>query len=208
MKNILVFLAFLSTSLSASAQYGYRDSNRIGINAGINQFTLTTSDFDTKPAMGWNLGLSVRGNFYNDFDMVYGIQFSENNYTVATYNGLSKEDVKYKISSAQISLLLSYKLIENHLSVELGPMLQVNGKATIEDTDEDNIVAGELYTAKELAEISNFSFYPTIGITAGIRQLRANITYQYGVTNLLHNIEGADFNGHGGILSGNLIFYL
>jgi hypothetical protein len=45
------------------AQYGYRDSNRSGINFGANQFTLNTKNFQTKPGLGWNGGLSIRGNF-------------------------------------------------------------------------------------------------------------------------------------------------
>jgi hypothetical protein len=61
-------------------QYGYRDSNRIGINIGVNQFSLNTNNFQTKPELGWNGGLDM-GNFYDNC-MVYGIQFSEN--TVAT----------------------------------------------------------------------------------------------------------------------------
>jgi hypothetical protein len=45
------------------AQYGHRDSNRVGINFGANQFTLNTKNFQTKPGLGWNGGLSIRGNF-------------------------------------------------------------------------------------------------------------------------------------------------
>ena len=116
-------------SLPALGQRDLHDSNRIGINGGVNQFTLMTDNFKTAPGIGWQAGLSMRGNFYNDFDMVYGIQFSENNFTVETLTPASvQEDVKYTIPSAQISLLVSYKFIENHLSVEFGPMLQVSGK--------------------------------------------------------------------------------
>ncbi|WP_231507448.1 MULTISPECIES: hypothetical protein [unclassified Flavobacterium] len=56
--------------------------------------------------------------------MVYVIQFSENNFSVAT-NSLSSvnEDVNYKLASAQVSLQMCYRLIENHLSIEFGPVL-------------------------------------------------------------------------------------
>jgi hypothetical protein len=30
---------------------------------GANQFTLNTKNFQTKPGLGWNGGLSIRGNF-------------------------------------------------------------------------------------------------------------------------------------------------
>jgi hypothetical protein len=50
-----VVLAFISFTLSA--QYGYRDSNRIGINFGVNQLNLYTNNFETKPELVWNGGL-------------------------------------------------------------------------------------------------------------------------------------------------------
>jgi hypothetical protein len=60
--------------------------------------------------------------------MVYGIQFSENNFTVATKsNFLVNEDVNL-MASAQISLQLSYRLIKHILSIEFGPIVQVGGK--------------------------------------------------------------------------------
>jgi hypothetical protein len=64
-KNLIILLLFATTI--GSAQYGYRDSNMIGITLGLNQFNVTTSDFKTTPGQGWNLGLSMRGNFYNNW---------------------------------------------------------------------------------------------------------------------------------------------
>ena len=84
MKKIYFTIAFVLISMAGFAQYEYRDSNRIGIFFGVNQFTLNTNNFQTKPGTGWNGGLSMRGNFYNDWDMVYAMQFSENNFSVAT----------------------------------------------------------------------------------------------------------------------------
>ena len=84
MKKFVLSFGFLLFTAFGFAQYHYRNSNRIGIIAGINQFTLNTNNFDTKLETGWNAGLSLRGNFYNNWDMVYGIQFSENNFSVAT----------------------------------------------------------------------------------------------------------------------------
>lgn len=213
MKNKFLTTAFVLISITASAQYKYRDSNRIGIIFGLNQINLNTDDFTVNPELGWNVGLSVRGNFYNDFDMVYTMQFSENKFTLPTTNFFSKkEDVEYKLPSAQISLMLSYKIVENHLSVEFGPLVQVNGKFVIDSTEEENVIYGNL-RAKNIVDISKFNFYPAIGITAGVKHVRANIQYQYGVTNLLGNLNGQEgistnFKSHPGIISGNIILYL
>lgn len=211
MKKIILTAAFVLMSLVSTAQYGYRDANRIGIIFGVNQFTLNTANFDAKPALGWNAGLSVRGNFYNDWDMVYAMQFSENNFTVATML-LANEDVNYKLSSAQISLMLSYKIVENHLSLEFGPIVQVNGKLNLDKENENNIISGTTLLAKDITDISKFNFYPAVGITGGVRHFRANIQYQYGVNNILGNLNNKGFNtnfkGNAGILSVNLIIYL
>lgn len=204
-KFLVVFLLVTATTF---AQYGYRDSNRIGITLGLNQFTLKTSNFEALPGQGWNVGLSMRGNFRNDWDAIYAIQFSEHNFKVTTLNAaLNERDINFKLSGAQISFQLSYKFIENHLSVEFGPLVQVNGKANIQTTEENYLVKGTLITAKDLSQVNSFNFYPTVGITAGVRHVRLNVSYQYGLTNMLGNVEG-NFKGNASIINGNIIIYL
>ena len=189
MKKVVLLLMFVWSCTSSYAQYGYRDSNRIGITLGVNQFTLNSSNFSSKPDLGWNAGLSVRGNFYNNWDMVYALQFSENNFSVATTSLIGgKEDVNYKLSSAQISLQLSYKLIENHLSVEFGPLIQVNGKLQIDRSNENNTISGTTLLAKDIVDISKFNFYPTVGLTAGLKHFRLNVSYQYGINNMSYSV--------------------
>jgi hypothetical protein len=212
MKKIFLSAVFCLITMVCFSQYEYRDSNRIGISFGVNQFTLNTNNFQTKPGTGWNGGLSMRGNYYDDWDMVYAMQFSENNFSVTTNSGFITEDTNYKLSSAQISLLFSYKFIENHLSIELGPLVQINGKLNVEKGNENNIISGTTLLAKDIIDISKFNFYPTVGITAGVRHLRLNVSYQYGVNNMLGNLNnknlGVSFKGNPGILNGNLIIYL
>ncbi len=212
MKRLYFASVFMLISVAVFAQYEYRDSNRIGISFGVNQFTLNTNDFQTKPGTGWNGGLSMRGNYYNNWDMVYAMQFSENNFAVTTNSGFITEDTNYKLSSAQISLMLSYRIVENHLSLEFGPLVQVNGKLKLDYNDENNIITGTTLLAKDIVDISTFNFYPVIGITAGVRHVRLNISYQYGINNMLGNLNnknlGVDFKGNPGILNGNLIIYL
>jgi hypothetical protein len=212
MKKLYFAAVFMLISGSVFAQYEYRDSNRIGISFGVNQFTLNTNDFQTNPGTGWNGGLSMRGNYYDNWDMVYAMQFSENNFSVTTNSGFITEDTNYKLASAQISLQLSYKIVENHLSLEFGPLVQINGKLNVEKGKENNIISGTTLLANDIVAISQFNFYPVIGITAGVRHVRLNVSYQYGVNNMLGNLNnknlGYSFKGNPGILNGNLIIYL
>ncbi|WP_396169275.1 PorT family protein [Flavobacterium sp.] len=212
MEKIFFTVVILLISMVCFSQYEYRDGNRIGISFGVNQFTLNTNNFETKPGTGWSGGLSMRGNYYNDWDMVYAMQFSENNFSVATNSGFITEDTNYKLASAQISLMISYKIVENHLSIETGPLVQINGKLDVEDGKENNIISGTTLIAKDIVGISQFNFYPVIGITAGVRHVRLNVSYQYGLNNMLGNLNdqnlGYNFKGNPGIVTGNLIVYL
>jgi hypothetical protein len=213
MKKLYTTCVLLLISFTVSAQYGYRDSNRIGINLGVNQFSLNTNNFQTKPELGWDAGLSIRGNFYNNWDMVYGIQFSENNFTVATKSGfLANEDVNLKLASAQISLQLSYVIVENILSIEFGPIIQIGGRLKSDYDKENNSITGTTLLVKDIQDISKFNFYPAVGLTTGVKHFRFNISYQYGVNNMLENLNsknlGYNFKGNPGILNGNIILYL
>lgn len=213
MKKLVASFVLIFVTGVTFAQYGYRDSNRIGITMGVNQFTLNTNNFTTKPDLGWNAGLSVRGNFYDNWDMVYALHFSENNFSVQTNNiGFGYKEVNYKLPSAQISLQLSYILVENVLSVEFGPIVQVNGKFKIKPEEENNVISGTTLLAKDIIDISKFNFYPTVGLTAGVKHFRFNVSYQYGINNMLENLNsknlGYDFKGYPGILNGNVLLYL
>ena len=205
-KLLIICLLITATSF---AQYGYRDSNMIGITLGLNQFNVTTSDFKTTPGQGWNVGLSMRGNFYNNWDALYGIQFSEYNFKVETLNAtMHIRETNLKLPCANITFQLSYKFIENHLSVEFGPMVQINVKFAVEKTEENNIIndIADDIPIKSLTDVSNVSFYPVAGLTAGVRNARLNITYQYGVNNIFAKADGG-FSGHASVINGNVIFY-
>ena len=213
MRKISISIIFVFITLSVFSQYKYRDANRIGITVGVNQFSLYTNNFQTKAELGWNAGLSMRGNFYNNWDMIYGIQFSGNSFSVSTTRiPLVIEPVNYKLASGQLSLLASYKIIDSHLSIEVGPIIQVNGKLEIDSDKVNNVILGTTLLAKDIQDISKFNVYPMVGITFGMVHFRANILYQYGLNNILGNLNnqnlGYNFKGNAGILNGNLIIYL
>ena len=101
-------LLLIGIAFTSNAQYGYRDGNRIGLSAGITQLGLTTSNFSTKPSSGWMGGLSVRGNYYNNFSMIFGMQFTESHFTIATKTpALQNRETPFKVMGAQIRLLSS-----------------------------------------------------------------------------------------------------
>lgn len=214
MKNI--FSAFLlMLSATAFAQYGYRDGNRIGISAGVSQTTLFTNNFDAKPEMGFAGGLSVRGNYYNNWSMIYGMQFFSNNFSLmSTFD----QKIKYNIQGVQVRLLLSYNVVEDHVSLDFGPVLQVNGKLKLAGSDENKILKGTLLTADKIVDVSTVSGNFYLGCSAGTKTVRAVIFYEYGFTNFLNKLNKDDnlillnnndkFKGNLGTINGQVVINL
>ncbi len=218
MKKSFLVVALLF-SIVLFGQYRYRDGNRIGISGGVNLTSLNTSDFKTKPEMGWAAGLSVRGNYYNNWSMTFGMQFFQNKFSVATTSLLKNEAVVYKSMGAQVRLVLSYNIIKNHLALDFGPVLQVNDKLKINADDENNLISGKpLLMAKDIVDVSkvNGNFYA--GISAGSKLVKVVVSYQYGLNNFLNKLNNDDvlrlknnnddFKGHLGIISGQLLINL
>jgi hypothetical protein len=219
MKNLFLLISLVFFSLTSFAQYGYRDGNRIGISAGVSQSTLFTSNFDAKPGIGYGGGLSVRGNYYNNWSMIYGMQFFINTFSLETTSpSLGKVDTDYSLSGVKIRLLLSYNVVKDHVSFDFGPVLQINGKMNIDTKDDNNTINGTLLKADDILGVSTINGNAYVGFSAGGKVVRALVFYEYGFTNVLNKLNsetglvalnGNDkFKGNFGTISGQIIFNL
>jgi hypothetical protein len=214
MKKIIAFV-FILFSTYGYSQYGYRDGNRIGISLGVSQTNLFTDNFTAKAETGFAGGLSVRGNYYNNWSMIYGMQFFSNNFSLESTLG---QDVKYNIQGAKIRILFSYNIVEDHVSLDFGPVLQVNGKLKVSSSDENRILKGTFLQAKQIQDISPVSGNAYVGLSAGNRTIRAVVFYEYGFTNILNKLNkdddlqllngGDKFKGNLGSLNGQVIINL
>jgi hypothetical protein len=215
MKRLALVLLLISSV--AFAQRGYRDSNRIGIGAGISKLNIYTDNFSITPEQGWIGGLSVRGNYYNNWQMSFGMFFTDNNFSIPTRKGFIQTQTNFKMSAVQIYIVPSYVAIEDHLNLEFGPVLQVNGKLTINKNDETNVLVDQPgLKAKDIVDVSkiNANFY--VGINGGFKNIRARIGYQYGLTNFFDNLKNNDnvkmvgdkMKGNIGLISGQITIYL
>ncbi|MGL2962618.1 outer membrane beta-barrel protein [Flavobacterium sp. RSB2_4_14] len=213
MNKKITFLLLMFSSFGF-AQYGYRDGNRIGISAGVSQTSLFTSNFNSSPETGFAGGLSVRGNYYNNWSMIYGMQFFSNNFSLeANFD----QKVKYNIQGVQIRILFSYNIVEDHVSLDFGPTLQINGKLQIADSDESKILKDTSLRADQILDVSTVSGNFYLGVSAGSRTVRALIFYEYGFTNLFSKLNkdeelkplyNGDLKGNLGTINGQVVFYL
>ena len=213
--RVKLTMLFVLSYLCAFSQYGNRDGNRIGLSGGISQTSLFTSNFKSEHAMGFAGGISVRGNYYNDWSMIYGMQFFANNFSLeATFN----QKIKYSIQGVKVRLLLSYNVIEDHVSIDFGPVLQINGKLGVAASDESKVIKGTFLKADQILDISPVSGNFYLGCSAGSRTVRAVIFYEYGFTNILNKLNkdvtlqvlnnGDNFKGNLGVINAQLIFNL
>ena len=215
MKNLALILIVFITAFSF-AQHGYRDSNRIGISGGITSLDLLSDQFNAKPGQGWIGGLSLRGNYYNNWQMVYGMNFTDSNFSLQSVTG---KDIEYKLSAVQVYLVGSYMVIENHLTLEIGPVLQINSKLKLDEADELLLLKDSPgLMAQDITKINQISGNVMAGITAGVTRFRLNVNYQYGFTNIMNSLNKKDeltlangnqrFRANIGMLSAMLTIYL
>ena len=215
-----ILIIFCLSSVISFAQYRKNDGNRIGITGGVTLTNLYAPTLKFKPETGWIGGLSVRGNFYNDkWSMIYGMQFTESKFSLNTTNAvLQQERVTYKLSGVQVRILGSYHLIADNLAFDFGPVLQINGKLKIADESKTNVIVNSGLTADEITAINQINGNLYLGLSGGGRVIRANLFYQYGITNMMGNLNDKNelkiknnnksFNAHMGMISGQLTFNL
>jgi hypothetical protein len=208
----LTKLLFVTFSIllfqQALAQRNYDEYNHLGIQGGLVLFDINTSNFVTQQGKGFMGGFTTRGSFRNAFDLIYGISFYNSKlgikgYTPGGIAGVGDEEfMDYTIQSAQLNFLGSFNIVRNHLSLEFGPILNVNGKMKLDSDRHENYFVDGYTTlrAKDIEDISKINFRVMGGITAGIENFRLSASYQYGLTNMLKNLndknlEFSDFDG-------------
>lgn len=191
-----VTLAFLFF-VHSHAQRNYDSYNRLGLQGGYTLFDITTSDFMTKSGSGLMAGFTTRGSFRNQFDLVYGISFYNSNIQIqgtnlgSTPGNYRREWMNYTIQAAQINFLGSFNIIRHHFSLEFGPVLNVNGKMKLESDQYQGfkVEGSPTFLAEDLENISKVNFRVMGGLTAGLENFRLSAQYQYGVTNMLQNLN-------------------
>lgn len=196
--------------------------NRLGLQGRYASLSLSSPNIEVKGGNGFIGGLTTRGRLYNNWGMVYGIDFLSVSSEVGTSGTSSLQDqqTSYTLIGAQLNLLASYNLIGQNLAIDLGPALLVNGKMALDNNmQETNIVNGyTTLTAADLQEVSRINPFVVIGLTGGWENVRFMVQYQYGLTNFFGNLndqdftdptaQTTDFEATMSLISGGVVFYL
>jgi hypothetical protein len=208
---VTVLVLFFQHSI---AQKNYDEYNRLGITGGVTFFDITTSDLITEQGTGFMGGFTTRGSFRGAFDLIYGISFFNSSIGVKGSLLNDTQFMDYQIQGAQLGFLGSLNIVKHHLSLEFGPILNVNGKMKLDSERYNNYIIDGYTTlrAEEIQDINRVNFRVAGGLTAGIESLRISGMYQYGVTNMLgrlndKNFENKDFEGHSSTIVLSAVVY-
>ncbi|MDC7994983.1 outer membrane beta-barrel protein [Altibacter sp. HG106] len=217
LQRVVFVTVLMIVTTTVFSQRRFEEYNRLGLTGGVNLFDIQTDQFLTSQGTGVTAEFTTRGSFYNNFDLIYGIGFYQQNVDISTYVFFSEPEMTpYTISGVQVKLLGSYNIIQHHLSLEFGPILHINGKMKLKNSeDEERLVTGyNGILSQDLEDITKVNFRVMGGITAGLKSFRLSAHYQYGVTNMLNKLneqnfaEERDFEGKSStiVLTGTFYF--
>lgn len=215
LKNVIIAILFLLVFQHMDAQRNYKGYNLLGITGGVSFTGIETDHFVVKRGTGFSGGFTNRGAFRNNFDLIYGINYQNSKLAFEARKLDNVQYLNYTIQGAQIKFLGSYNIVVKHLSLEFGPIFNINGKMKLDQkSQEDYVLSGyERLTAKDIEDISKFNVLLAGGLTAGLENFRLSAQYHYGLLNTFaplnsKELERNDFKGHAtAVLLAAVVYY-
>ncbi|NNC49490.1 MAG: hypothetical protein HKO01_03035 [Flaviramulus sp.] len=199
---VAISTCFVTQSFSQKGRYPIQ--NGFAITGGITKFDITTNNFITKQAQGFLGGISsdvdISLRWYN---VSFGMQLSESSIEILGRPALvSSQDeyIKYKMFAAQVAMLMQIKVIQNHFTIDLGPMLQYNSRLELKDKAQEGYYVNNYsnLSAEDISDISQFNLNGAVGVSVGIKNFKLKAQYIYGLTNILKKLENQDIDTSGG----------
>lgn len=188
----LLAIAVLFTANSyAQRKFPPNSYNRLGIQGGITYGNLHSKDFGFIDCYGYTAGLSTRATAGEKIFFIYGVNFHEFKTGLETLHPVTLEptEIDFKATGVQINLFLGHKLIREYLSLEIGPLIQINSKLTPEEGKENYILQEYNLTAADLEQLSRMNFSLAAGLSGGLPNLKLWVQYQYGISNLFNKFN-------------------
>ncbi|WP_111683220.1 hypothetical protein [Winogradskyella tangerina] len=214
--NYLLLVAFsvIFVTLSHGQHRRYTIKNGFALGGGITQFDILTDQLETTSGNGWIISASTTADIpHKWYNISFGMQLSENNIEISGLRSADgvvfiSEQLEYKVFTAQLAMLLHVKAVKNLITLDVGPMIQYNGKLELQDDNQENLfvdVDNSPFAAAELEDISQFNVNGAVGATLGLRFLKLRAQYIYGFTNMLNklndkNLTDSNFKGNQSML--------
>ncbi len=187
----LILTGIFLTSAHAQRKFPPNSYNRLGVQGGITYGNVYSKDFRFIDKMGYTAGLTTRATAGKHIFFIYGVNFYEfkTGHETLEPSSLEPEEIDFKATGVQINFFVGHKLIDEHLSFEMGPLLQINSKLSPDEGKENYLLKEYELVASDLEEISRMNFSLAAGFSGGLPNLKLWIQYQYGFSNLFNKLD-------------------
>jgi hypothetical protein len=197
------------TYVPATRKYSY--NNRLGLGGDATFFNITSDDVDVTQGTGWSANFETRGDFRDDFDLIYSLGVFNHNFSVN--ENVTNDKIDMSTLGVEIKFLLAWKIAQSdYFSIEAGPALQLNGELKIDNEDRygDSFIGGANAVAlKEFQNTMPVNLNGVIGFSGGVRNFRVTAHYHYSLVDSLTgtNLIGDDIDGNFSFISLGARFY-
>lgn len=195
---VAFMLCFVTTFYAQHTTYPIK--NGIAVQGGITQFDINTDNFVTKKGNGFIGGMAATVDLpHKRYTVSYGMSLSENNLEISgrmTDDVAGNEMIAYKLMTVQVGFLFHLKLLSDHLTLDIGPQLQYNGKLELKDSETETyfINGYDNLMASDISDISQFNANGVVGLSAGLGSIKIRAQYGYGLTNIFSKLNNSDLN--------------
>ncbi len=215
----LILTGVFLTSAHAQRKFPPNSYNRLGVQGGLTYGNVYSDDFQFINKVGYTAGLTTRATAGKKIFFIYGVNFHEFNTGLEVLPPVSfePEEIDFKTTGVQINFFVGHKLIEEYLSFEMGPLLQLNSKFSPEEGKENYRLKDYDLVASDLEEISKMNFSLAAGFSGGLPKIKLWIQYQYGISNLFNALDYEElrekdpavpnFKGNMRMAAAGLVFY-
>lgn len=222
-KKLLLLGSILLLAFNSQAQRKIWDGQyvRLGLQGGVNYFNINTDQLRVQPAVSWTAGFTTRASFYNDFQFIYGINFYDLNVKIdgrEKIEATELEPLDFNMIAVQGNFFGSYKLIGHNLSIEAGPVVQVNGKLDARQDIEYYYLGDYDIEAIKFEKVSAFNVNFAVGLSGGFEAVKFWVQYQHGLNNIFKSLKDEDLQeidpdlpslrGHISMVSGGITMFL
>jgi hypothetical protein len=195
--------------VSTTRKYSY--NNRLGLGGDATFFNITSDDVNVTQGTGWSVNFETRGDFRDDFDLIYSLGIFNHNFSVN--ENVTNDKIDMSTLGVEIKFLLAWKIAQSdYFSIEAGPALQLNGELKIgnEERYGESFIGGSNPVAiQEFQNTMPVNLNGVIGFSGGARNFRVTAHYHYSLVDSLTgtNLIGDDIDGNFSFLSVGVRFY-
>lgn len=211
MKSIFSLLIITCVAQLALAQRKTSYNNRLGLGIDATMVQLASTDVKITSDTGFMGYLETRGNFRDDFDLIYAIGIFNNKFS--TQELATQQDIDLSVIGVEFKFLLAWKLAQSdYFSLEVGPALMINGAYKLADNRLEDALVGSFnapIAVSEFQKTNPVNLNGIIGFSGGLRNVRLTAHYHYGFFNALSgtNVVGGELKGNSSFVSAGLRFY-